>query len=68
MDESKYLISLSIDDEESLNHLYNKLLNHGANVVAFREPDMQDQLTSICYYGTPLMRKITNKLKLSLTK
>jgi len=34
--------------------------------VAFTEPDIGDQLTSICFYGTPEMRKITNKLKLAL--
>jgi hypothetical protein len=38
----------------------------GANVVAFTEPDTGDELTSICFYGTPEMRKITNNLKLAL--
>jgi len=43
-------------------------LDNGATVVAFHEPDIDNQLTSICYYGTPEMRKITNKLELALSK
>jgi hypothetical protein len=66
MRESKYLVSLSVDNEESLKDLYNKLKSNGANVVAFTEPDIQDQLTSICYFGTPEMRKHTQKLDLAL--
>lgn len=63
---SNYVVSLSTDNEEKLKRLYNKLRDNGANVVAFTEPDIDDQLTSICYYGTPEMRKITNKLNLAL--
>jgi chaperonin GroEL (HSP60 family) len=63
---SKYLISLSVDNEEHLKNLYDKLKSNGANVVAFTEPDINDQLTSICYYGTPEMRKLTEKLDLAL--
>jgi hypothetical protein len=64
--ESNYLISLSVDNEEKLQRLFYKLQDNGADVVAFTEPDIQDQLTSICYYGTPEMRKITQNLDLAL--
>lgn len=63
---SNYLVSLSVDNEENLNELYDKLKYFGANVVAFTEPDINDQLTSICYYGTPELRKLTQKLNLAL--
>lgn len=63
---SNYIISLSADNENKLQRLYNKLQDYGADVVAFTEPDIGDQLTAICYYGTPELRKITNKLKLAL--
>lgn len=63
---SNYLISLSVDNEDSLRNLYDKLKYYGAHVVAFTEPDMDDQLTSICYYGTPELRKYTQKLNLAL--
>jgi chaperonin GroEL (HSP60 family) len=55
-----------LDNEEKLKDLYDKLKYYGANVVAFTEPDIDDQWTSICYYGTPEMRKITEKLDLAL--
>ena len=65
---SKYLVSLSIDDEKKLNEIYNVLKKNGAHVVSFREPDIGNEVTSICYYGTPELRKITNKLDLALKK
>lgn len=64
--QSNYLISLSVDNEEKLQRLFYKLQDNGADVVAFTEPDINDQLTSICYYGTPEMRKHTDKLDLAL--
>jgi len=63
---SNYLISLSSRDEIRLKYLYEKLKDNGANVVAFYEPDIDDQMTSLCFYGTPELRKITNKLNLAL--
>jgi len=68
METSEYLVSLSIDNEDKLQRLFYKLQDKGADVVAFTEPDIDNQLTSICYYGTPELRKITNKLELSLSK
>jgi hypothetical protein len=64
--DSNYLISLSIDNEEKLKRLYYKLQDNGARVIGFTEPDIDNQLTSICYYGTPELRKITNNLDLAL--
>ena len=64
---SNYVISLSTPTEENLQRLYEKLKWRGANVVVFTEPDIGDQLTAICFYGTPEMRKITNKLNLALS-
>lgn len=65
--ESNYLIILEIDNEDKLKRLFYKLKDRGANVVAFTEPDIDDQLTSICYFGTPEMIKITNNLNLALS-
>lgn len=64
--QSNYLISLSTDNEEKLNKLYKKLQYNGADVVAFYEPDIDNQMTAICFYGTPEMRKHTDNLKLAL--
>jgi hypothetical protein len=63
---SNYLISLSTNNEESLKDLFKKLQYYGANVVAFYEPDIDNQMTAICYYGTPELRKHTQKLDLAL--
>lgn len=60
------MISLSTDNEEKLERLYYKLLDFGAYVMPFYEPDIDNQLTAICFYGTPEMRKHTNKLDLAL--
>ena len=67
IEKSNYLISLSTKDEAHLFMLYEKLKWADADVVAFTEPDINNQLTAICFYGTPEMRKITNKLKLALS-
>ena len=64
---SNYLISLSVKDEKRLKFLLKKLELNDAIVVGFYEPDIGNQLTSICYYGTPELRKLTNKLKLALS-
>jgi len=49
-----------------LNDLLYKLKSNGAYVVAFNEPDIDNQLTSICFYGTPEMQKLTQNLNLAL--
>ena len=67
METSEYLVSLSIDNEDKLQRLFYKLQDNGADVVAFTEPDIDNQLTSICYYGTPELIKITSNLKLALS-
>ena len=67
MTSSQYVVSLSADNEQHLKEVLTKLEWFGANVVTFREPDMDNQLTSIAYYGTPKMMKITAHLKLALS-
>jgi chaperonin GroEL (HSP60 family) len=42
MRDSKYLVALSVDNEDYLKNLYNKLKLNGANVVAFTEPDIDN--------------------------
>ena len=66
IEKSEYVVSLSVNNEEQLQRLYYKLLDNGATVVAFHEPYFANQLTSICYYGTPELRKLTQKLDLAL--
>ena len=63
---SNYLISLATQDEQSLQNIYEKLRQRGAPIIAFHEPDIQDQLTAICFYGLPHYRRIVSYLPLAL--
>jgi peptidyl-tRNA hydrolase len=63
---SNYIIVLEINNEDELQKLYSKLVSNGADVISFHEPDIDNQMTSVCFYGTPEMRKITQSLDLAL--
>lgn len=63
--ESNSIISLSIDSEEKLLKLYDKLYNK-TDVVLFREPDICNQATSIAILGTSKIRKKLSNLPLAL--
>jgi hypothetical protein len=63
---SNYVVSLSTKDEQSLENFYNKLREKGAPIIAFREPDINNQLTALCFYGLPEYRKIVSSLPLAL--
>lgn len=63
--ESNSIISLSISSEEKLIKLYQKLSNK-TEAVIFREPDINNQATSITLLGTPKIRKKLSHLPLSL--
>lgn len=62
---SNYKICLATKDEQSLEKLFNKLNERGAPVVAFREPDMDYQLTAITLYGSEQYKKYTKYLPLA---
>lgn len=66
MQNSQYLVSLSTDNEDKLKDIFDKLKYFGADVVSFSEPDIDNQWTAICFYGTPELRKHTQKLQLAL--
>lgn len=61
---SNYVACLAAKNEQELIDYFNKLKEAGADVVLFREPDMDNQATSLCFYGTPEFRKITSSLPL----
>lgn len=63
---NNYFISLSIDTEQKLQKLLFDLIECGISVSAFYEPDIENQLTSICFGETDQTKKYTHKLKLSL--
>lgn len=62
--ESNSIICLSTKNENSLQDLYIKLKDITPSIIFF-EPDI-DELTSICVYGTPEIRKKLSNLPLTL--
>lgn len=63
---NNYYISLSIDSEEKLQKLLLDLTKCDISVSSFHEPDIENELTSICFIENDEARKLTHKLKLSL--
>jgi len=63
---NSYLISLSIPNEEKLSKLLFKLQDTGVPVSYFIEPDIGNELTSICFIETEETKKLTSHLPLSL--
>ena len=64
---NNYLISLSTS-MQGLETILNKLCENEIPVSYFTEPDIGDELTSICFLGTKETNKITSSLPLSLSK
>ena len=64
-EESNSIISLSVPSEEHLKKLYRKL-SKLTDTTYFSEPDIDDQWTSVCLYGTPDIRKKLSYLPLCL--
>ena len=60
------MVSLEISNEEKLKQLYEKLVWRGADVTRFHEPDIDDQLTSICYVADPQLIKSTKNLLMTI--
>lgn len=60
------IVTLQIPTEQELIELFDKLTELGATATLFREPDINDEATSFCMYGTNEIRKKVSNLKLSL--
>lgn len=58
------MICLSIDNEDELIKLFDKVSKLTKSIIFF-EPDI-NEYTSICLYGTPQVRKILSNLGLCL--
>jgi len=63
---SQYIACLSIEDEESLLALAEKLRKKGVAVSVFREPDYKFQATSIAVEACETAARFTTHLPLSL--
>jgi len=64
---NNYLISLSIGSEEKLFYLSEKLKDLGIPSSIFTEPDLGDELTSLCFIETDETIPLTRRLQVSLS-
>lgn len=60
---SNSIVLLAAKNEEELDKLFKKL-SLFTDVVRFYEPDLNDELTSICLFATPEIRKKVSHLPL----
>lgn len=65
---SNSIICLSVKDENSLIILKNKLEERGLKHVCFREPDIDNQMTSLAIEPCEASRKLCSNLPLALKK
>ena len=63
---SKYLVFLSVENEEQLKELYCKAKDLGIRTSEFLEPDIENQLTAVALEPCQISRKITSNLPLAL--
>ena len=66
--QSNSIITLSVKTLSDLEKLSNKLARKGSIMTNFLEPDINNELTSFCVYGTPEVRKMLSYLPLTLKK
>jgi len=60
------LAVLSVNDEKELLELISKLEKSNIKFSVFREPDIDDEITSICIEPSDKSRRITSSLPLLL--
>jgi hypothetical protein len=63
---SNYLIFLSVDNDNELHNLINKLKCVNIPLSIFKEPDLNDQITAISFLSSDKTKKFTSKLSLML--
>jgi hypothetical protein len=63
---NNYLISLSIESEEKLFYFSKKLNELEIPYSIFTEPDIGDELTSLCFIETEDTKNLTRRLQVSL--
>lgn len=66
--QSNSIITLSVKTLNDLKNLSKKLIKKGYYVTEFLEPDIDNELTSICVYGTSEVRRQLSHLPLTLKK
>jgi pentose-5-phosphate-3-epimerase len=63
---NNYIVCLSIENENKLKQLIQKLHDNHIKFSVFTEPDIDNQITSIAIEGTDKASRLTSSLPLSL--
>ena len=63
---SKYLVFLSVENEQKLNQFLQKIKFYDLKYSTFHEPDIDNQLTAIALEPCERSGKITSNLPLAL--
>lgn len=61
---SNYLAILTTSDQESLIRLITKAIVTGIKHTIFREPDIDNEITAICFEASDAARKLTSSCPL----
>ena len=62
---SHYLVILETIDTETLEEVYNRITNFGFTGFKFHEPDLDNELTAICFSPDERLRKKLSNLPLA---
>jgi hypothetical protein len=65
-EQSNYLGLLSVQNEEELARLLEEASQQGIQASAFREPDIDNQMTAIALSPGPKSKKLCSRLPLAL--
>jgi hypothetical protein len=64
--QSSYLVCLSAKDEQELEALSIKAKERNITVVEFREPDLNNELTALCFEPTIEAKKLCSSIPLAM--
>ncbi len=65
-EQSNYLGLLSVQNEQELMQLLERAAEQGISASAFREPDIDNQMTAIALSPGPKSKKLCSRLPLAL--
>ena len=62
---NQYIVILSVSDADSLEVLYSKAIENSLDAILFREPDINNQLTSIAFVPSNEIKNFLSHLPLA---
>jgi peptidyl-tRNA hydrolase len=62
---SNYICLLSVPSEEELKTLIFKAINKNIKYSLFKEPDLNDSITAVCFEPSKITKRLLSKLQLA---